>query len=274
MNFKITFVFLGTAFLLFSSCKSQYEALLNSFDADEKYSAAFDYFNQGKFQKAAQLFESLSVLTNGTSREDTVRYYWGLSNYRDKDYYTAETNFNKFLEVFPRSPFAYEATFLRLDCLYRQTYRYELDQMPTHAAIAAIKQYLSDAPGNVHTDVCNNMLKDLYGRLDKKAYENAKLYYRMEDYQAARVAFRNVLKENAENMYREEILYYTAMASYKYAFLSIPAKQKERYLIFIDDYLNFAGEYPKSGYRNELNSLYKKAQKSLGRFVEETPAYK
>ena len=72
MNFKITFVFLGTAFLLFSSCKSQYEALLNSFDADEKYSAAFDYFNQGKFQKAAQLFESLSVLTNGTSREDTV----------------------------------------------------------------------------------------------------------------------------------------------------------------------------------------------------------
>ena len=65
-----------------AACKSQYEALLNSNDADAKYEAAFEYFNNGKYSKAAALFESLSVLTSGTERDDTVQYYWGLSNYR------------------------------------------------------------------------------------------------------------------------------------------------------------------------------------------------
>gem|GEM_PF-6788523 len=77
------------------SCKSEYEALLSSNDIDAKYEAAFDYFNQKKYSRAAQLFESMSVLTNGTERDDTVQYYWGLSNYRYKDYYTAESNFTK-----------------------------------------------------------------------------------------------------------------------------------------------------------------------------------
>ncbi|MBQ2113209.1 MAG: outer membrane protein assembly factor BamD [Bacteroidales bacterium] len=249
------------------SCKSQYEILLNSNDADLKYEAAFDYFNEGKYSKAGSLFESLSVLTNGTERDDTVRYYWGLSNYKFKDYYTAETNFTNFLEIYPRSPFASEARYLRLDCLYRSTLRYELDQTPTYKAITEISEYIIEFPRTPHLEACRDMLKDLNERLDKKAYEAAKLYYKMEDYKASRVAFRNVLKDDSENIYREDILYYIAMSSYNYAHLSVPEKQKERYLTFVDDYLNFVGEIPQSHYRKELDSVYRKAQKALGKDV-------
>ena len=112
---------------------------------------------------------------------------------------------------------------------------------------------------------CRDMLVELNERLDKKAYEAAKLYYKMEDYLASRVAFKNVLKDDAENMYREDILYYIAMSSYKYAHQSVPEKQKERYLAFVDDYLNFIGEIPESQYRKELDSVYQRAQKALGR---------
>jgi len=249
------------------SCKSEYEALLNGNDVDAKYTAAFDYFNHGKYNKAAQLFESLAVLTSGTDRDDTVQYYWGLSNYRYRDYYTAETNFTKFITNFPRSPFAEEAAFLRIDCLYRSTLRYELDQVPTYNAISVISQYMAENPGNSHAAICKRMLKELNDRLDRKAYENARLYYKMEDYKAAGVAFRNILKEDAENIYREDILYYIAKASYKYAFMSVESKQKERYLTFVDDYYNFIGELPDSPYRKELDVLYRKAQKSLGRYT-------
>jgi len=210
------------------SCKSQYEILLNSNDADAKYEGAFQYFNEGKYSKAASLFESLSVLTNGTERDDTVRYYWGLSNYRFKDYYTAETNFAQFIESYPRSPFTSEARYLRLDCLYRSTLRWELDQAPTYKTISAISEYILEFPENEHMQECRDMLEELNERLDKKSYEAAKLYYKMEDYLASRVAFRNVLKDDADNVYREDILYYIAMSSYKYAYLSVPAKQKER----------------------------------------------
>ena len=220
-----------------ASCKSQYEIMLNSNDADAKYDAAFAYFNEGKYSKAASLFESLSVLTNGTERDDTVRYYWGLSNYRFRDYYTAETNFTQFIESFPRSPFTSDARYLRIDCLYRSTLRYELDQTPTYTAINAISEYMLEFPDTPHMQECKDMLTDLNERLDKKAYEAAKLYYKMEDYLASRVALRNVLKDDADNVYREDVLYHIAMSSYKYAYLSIPSKQKESYLVFNEDFV-------------------------------------
>ncbi len=247
------------------SCKSQYEALLASGDVDAKYEAAMNYFNQKKYQKAAQLFESMAVLTNGTERDDTVQYYWGLSNYRFKDYYTAESNFARFVENFPRSPFAAEAQFYRLDCLYRATYRWELDQQPTRACMAAITEFIRERPDDVHIPACKDMIIDLQDRLDRKDLEAGKLYYKMEDYPAARIKLQNVLKDNSDNFYREDVLYYTAMSSYHYARLSVPQKQKERYLTFVDDYLNFVGEYPASKHRSELDRLYRQVQKILGR---------
>lgn len=265
-----TFILVIAALAAAASCKSQYELLLNSNDVDSKYDAAFAYFNEGRYSKAASLFESLSVQTNGTEKDDTVRYYWGLSNYKYKDYYTAETNFAKFLETYPRSPFASDARYLRIDCLYRQTLRYELDQTPTYKAMTAISEYIFEFPENSHMKECRDMLQELNDRLDRKAYESAKLYYKMEDYLASRVAFRNVLKDDAENIYREDILYYIAMSSYKYAHLSVPSKQKERYLTFIDDYYNFIGELPESHYRKELDVVYSKAQKALGKHGVDT----
>lgn len=248
------------AFAALASCKSQYEALLESNNVDAKYNAAFDYFNAGKYQKSAALFESLSFLTSGTSMDDTVQYYWGLSNYKFKDYVTAESNFDHFITNFPRSTFTSDAKFLKLDCLYRETLRYELDQTPTYKALAAIAEFMGEYPESDKIPVCVKMIDELGARLDRKDYENAKLYYKMEDYKASRVALKNVLKEDADNIYREDILYYIAMSSYKYANMSVQQKQKERYLQFVDDYLNFIGEYPESKYRGELDALYKKVK--------------
>ena len=264
MRLRNLFVVLASLITLMS-CKSEYEMLLNSNDADAKYEAAFRYFNENKYSKAASLFESLSVLADGTERGDTVKYYWGLSNYKFKDYYTAETNFDQFISSYPRSPFTSEARYLRLDCLFRQTLRYELDQTPTYKAINEISAYMLEYPSNVHMQECKDMLIELNERLDRKAYESAKLYYKMEDYLASRIAFKNVLKDDADNIYREDILYYIAMSSYKYAHESVPAKQKERYLAFVDDYLNFIGELPESHFRKELDSVYQRAQRALGR---------
>ena len=173
----------------------------------------------------------------------------------------------QFIEKYPQSPFTSDARFLRIDCLYRATYRWELDQTPTKACLATITEYLTEYPADgPHVEACVKMIDDLRDRLDRKEFENARLYYKMEDYLAARVALRNVLKDNAENGYREDILYYTAMASYHYARMSVPAKQKERYLVFVDDYLNFIGENPESKYRRELDAMYRRSQRALGRY--------
>ena len=91
----------------------------------------------------------------------------------------------------------------------------------------------------------------------------------MEDYLAAHYALKNVLKENAENRYREDILYYTAMSAYKYADMSVAAKQRERFLTFVDDYFNLISEYPQTHYRKEVDGLYARAQAYLNKTEKE-----
>ncbi len=257
------------ALALLSSCKSQYEAVMYGTDVQAKYKMAFELFEAKKYAKAAEAFESLTMAMRGTAQDDTVQFYWGLSNYRYGDYVTAESNLEQFVSTFPLSPFTEEARYLRLDCLYRGTYRYELDQTPTRKALAEMSVFQIENPESRYHDSVAKMMDDLYDRLELKAYKSAYLYYHMEDYLAAHYALKNVLKENADNRYREEVLYYTAMAAYKYALNSVASKQRERYLVFVDDYFNIVSEFPESKYVKELEGLYNKVQKYLKRDNED-----
>ena len=262
MRSRLIIVALATISLL-ASCKSQYEAVLYGSDIQAKYKMAFELFEAKKYSKAAESFESLTMATRGTPQDDTVQFYWGLSNYRYGDYITAESNLSQFISTFPLSPFIEEARFLRLDCLYRGTYRYELDPTPTYRALSEMNVFQIETPSSKYHDQVAEMMDDLNNRLELKAYKAAYLYYHMEDYLAAHYALKNVLKDNADNRYREEILYYTAMSAYKYALYSIESKQRERYLVFVDDYFNIVSEYPESKYVKELEGLYNKVQKQL-----------
>ena len=107
------------------------------------------------------------------------------------------------------------------------------------------------------------MLVDLQERLDRKSFESAKLYYTIEDYKAAAYALKNVLRENADNQYREEVLYYIVAANYEYAVNSVPSKQRERFLSLVDEYYNFVSEYPDSKYRKETDQMFERAQQYL-----------
>jgi len=262
MKLKHIFILIGISAPLWCavSCKSEYDLLLESNDVPAKYSGAFELFNIGKYSKAAALFESLKISVTGTEMEDTVNYYTALSHYRYGDVQTAESAFQSFNISFPRSPFTNESRFLYLDCLYQQTLRYELDQNPTYKTMSAISEFLVDYPDDERKVHCAEMMEDLQERLERKAYEGAKIYYTTEDYQAAHYAFKTVLKDNAETRYREQVLYYIALSSFQYSLHSVPEKMKERYMTFTDDYYNFISEYPESSYRRGLDGLYRRAQ--------------
>ena len=260
---KLTILCMIAAAVALASCSSKFEKLLNSYNYGDKYRAALEFYQNEKYNKAAQLFENIAMNAQGAPQEDTVRFYWGMSNYYMKDFATAQSNFTEFVQAFPTSPFAKEAEFRMIDCMYRGTYRYELDQRPTQIALTYINKYIIENPGTDYAKFCKVMKDDLEERLDKKAFEGARLYYHMENYLSAHYALKNVLKDDTDNQYREDILYYTAMAAYKYAYNSVPEKQRERYMTFVDDYLNFVGEYPDSKYKAELDGIYKRVNKII-----------
>ena len=114
---KYKWIVIAAVFSFAVSCVGYYETVIRSSDVDVKYKGAFHFFNEGKYRKAAEIFEGLTLTMQGLPQEDTVKYYNALSNYNYGDYVTAESNFSSFLDVFPRSPFAEDAAFLRIKCL-------------------------------------------------------------------------------------------------------------------------------------------------------------
>ena len=264
-----SFLFLSLLTLLTIGCVSQYELLLRSPDLGLKYEKAFEYYNAKKFTRAKELFNQILMYHRGTSKDDTIHYHLGLSQYHGGDFIEAEATFDQFAQFFPRSPFTEQARYLRLDCLYGMTYRWELDQLPSYTAISAINEFLYDYPHSTHVETCRKMLDDLYDRLERKSFESAKLYYKMEDYKVAAFALKNVLRDNPDNRYREEVMYYIVAANFKFAVNSVSYRQRERFLTVIDSYYNFVSEYPESKYRSEVEGMFRRAQRATGKNNEE-----
>lgn len=253
-------VFIALSLLCGTSCVSQHEMLIRSTDHQLKYEKAMEFFEARKYTKALQLYDQIAMTFRGTTKDDTLQYFTALTNYHLSDFVTAGDQFNNFAQIFPRSPFTKMARFLRLDCMYETTYRYELDQLPSTNAIAAIEEFRYDFPRSEFDQTCLNMLDDLHDRLERKSFESAKLYYTIEDYKAAQYALKQSLKENPDSRYREDVLYYIVAASFKYAENSLSSLQRERFLNVIDEYYNFVSEFPDSHYRKDVESMFKKAQ--------------
>ena len=252
------------AVLLASGCTTQYDKIVKSADYELKYQAAKDYYQSGKYERAATLFDQAAMFYRGTKQDDSLHFLLAKSYYLWGDVYTAEYYFEQFRTTFPRSPFVEEATALRIKSLYAQTHRYELDQTPTYKVLTAIEEFFYNFPATQYKEECSKIKEDLEQRLDEKQYEAARLYYHIENYKAATTALRATLKDHPESRYREEILYLLVASAYKYAENSFLHLQKDRFQAVIDEYYNFISEFPSSKYRKEVDKMNTDALKELG----------
>jgi outer membrane protein assembly factor BamD len=257
-------LFAACGLLLAAGCATQYDKILKSTDYELKYRAAKDYYRLGKYDRAAALFDQAAMFYRGTKQDDSLHFHMAKSYYLWGDVYTAEYYFEQFRTTFPRSPFVEEATLLRINCLYAQTHRYELDQTPTYKVLSAIEEFFYNFPATSFKEECLKKKETLEQQLDEKQYEAAKLYYHIENYKAATTALRTTLKDHPDSRYREEILYLLVASAYKYADNSFHHLQKDRFQAVIDEYYNFISEFPQSKYRKEVDSMNAAALKQIG----------
>jgi outer membrane protein assembly factor BamD len=100
------------------------------------------------------------------------------------------------------------------------------------------------------------VINDVQVRLERKGYENAKQYYRLENYNAAVIAFQSFSENFPDSEYNEELSYLKFMAQYKYAEKSISIRQLERFREANQYYQDFIDNYPESEYIKEAERKY------------------
>ncbi|MBN2669109.1 MAG: outer membrane protein assembly factor BamD [Bacteroidales bacterium] len=253
---------LSSIVLVISAC-SKYQKLLKSSDYEQKYKMGVMYYEKGDYTRAYNLLEELHGIYKGTQRAEKVYYYLAGSHFGKKEYILAGYHYGMFARTYPQSEYAEEALYKSAYCAYLNASPSSLDMSFTVEGIKALQLFIDKYPKSNYVTECNSLIDELRGRLEVKAFANAKLYYNLGDYKAAGIALKNVLIEYPDTKYREEILYLILKSAFVLAEKSVESKKNERYQKAIDEYYILADEFPESEKIKEAERLFNKSRKYL-----------
>ena len=263
MNLFKKYILVLFSIVLLLSC-SEYEKVLKADYSPKKYDMAMKMYKKHKFLKAIPLFEEvISLESKFSAKGEESYYYLCYSHYNIQSYNLAGYYFNNFAVTYPQSTHAEEAVFMSANCKVNTSPKYSLDQGNTTGAIQELQSFLKKYPNSTRKDTCVAIIDQLQGKLENKAYENAMLYYKMEDYHAASTSLSNILKDYPDIEYREKILYYVVKSNYNLANNSVKSKKTERFEETIKSYTKFVDNFPQSKKISELEIIYKSAQRKL-----------
>ena len=111
-------------------------------------------------------------------------------------------------------------------------------------------------------------------KLERKAYEKARLYYKTENYKASVTALRNFMRDFPGSKYDEEASFIVLKSSYLLALNSIVKKKEDRINDTIDAYYNFVDNFDDESYLKESEKMYDLILKERDRLYKKTKKHK
>lgn len=220
-----------------------------------------------KYNKAIQLFEKITPLYRGKPQMERIQYMVAQSHYNTKQYSLAAYYFDKFGKNYPKSSKVEEAAYLSAHSYYLSSPVYSLDQKDTMEAINALQNFIFQYPNSDKVEVANKNIKELTFKLERKSFEIAKQYYHTENYQAAIVAFDNLLAEFLGTSYKEEAMYLKFQSAFKLGMNSIYMKKEERLNDAIKIHGKLVRAYPESDYLKETNKQVNTLEQELNAII-------
>ncbi len=259
------FIALFALIVFFSSC-SEYQKALKSEDISLKAAVATKKYEAKKYGKAIRLFEQIAPVYKGKPQAERLFYMYSQSLYKTEQYYLAGYQFESFASSYPRSEKMEEASFLGAKCFTKLSPVYSLDQTDTNKAIDKLQNFIDTYPESKNLAEANDLVKTLREKLEKKAYENAKIYNTISDYKAAIVAFDNFLINYPGTIYKEKALYYKFDSAYQLAINSIPSKMEDRLKTAKNAYESLIKFKSDSEYKSKADGMLAKIDKNLQQF--------
>lgn len=241
--------------LVFTSC-SKFSRLQKKGSVQERYNGAIEYYNDKDYYRAGVLLEDLIPLIKGTAEAEKTQLYYSYCQFNQKQYVLSSYYFNRFTETFPRSEYVEEAMFMNVKSLFLDSPIYSLDQTNTYKALDEVQVFFTKYPYSKYAEECNKIVDELRAKLEKKAYEQCKLYYKVSDYKAAVISFDIFKKDYSESVHNEEFAYFKLDAQYQLSLISIETKKMARFEQAVEFYLNLVDKYPNSKYLKQSETIY------------------
>ena len=254
------------------SC-SEYQKLLKSEETAPKYTAAEQLYNEGKeedsnkkLKKALRLLEQIEPEFRGKPQGERLVFLLADTYYQLGDYFNSPFQFERFLQLYPDSQKAEEASYKVAASYFYRSPRYNLDQTDTRKAVEELQIYLNTYPEGEFNEEANKMATELRVKLERKAYEIAKQYHHTEYYKAAIASFDNFIANYPGSPFREAAYYYRFDSAYRLAINSFEVLMEERLNQAKEFYKSYKKYYPEGEYTPQLEDALLEIDKSLQNF--------
>jgi outer membrane protein assembly factor BamD len=258
-----------TVLVLITSC-GPFSKLEKSTNWEELYNGANKYYQEGEYGKAIILYDKVLPVIKGSEKAELAEYNFANCHFKTKRYIEAAGYFSTFYRTYNRSPLAEEALFMNAYALYLDAPDYNLDQQSSKEAVTAIQQFVTRFPASASYERAMEMLNDLEGRFEQKAYSEAQMYYRLKDglypgdfYRACIINFQNFAKDYPESKHNEELAYKLVEVGYGYAKNSAFDKKEERLNNAISFAQTFYRKYPSSQFMGKVKGFETETKEEL-----------
>ena len=250
------------------SCKTEMDRAMKSADKDFILKVANEKFAKKKWADALSLYDRLPNLVAGTDDAPNVVFNSAYANYYDKNYRLAANQFKNFAISFPQDSRKEEAAYLSALCYYEGSLDYNLDQSNTQSAITELQNFLNDYPDSERSKNISQLIDELSYKLEFKAFENSKQYYKMGEYKAASVAFENFLEDFPATKLKPQVYDIVLKSKYELAINSTYDLKKDRLDAASSYAKRVANELPNTAVAKTANDLYTKLEEEKIKFVK------
>jgi|26BtaG_2_1085354.scaffolds.fasta_scaffold00552_9 outer membrane protein assembly factor BamD len=260
--------------ILLSSC-SEYQKALKSEDIATKFKLGTELYDAGKYSKANKLFAQIVPQYRGKPQAEKLMFMYSNSFYNMRDYYLAGYQFERFESQYPKSEKAEEALFLSAKSFYMLSPVYSKEQKETVTAIEKLQMFINKYPESEYLPQANKLIQELDYKLERKAFEIAKLYnsianFESADYEASIKAFDNFLLDYPGTSFREEAMYYRFDSAYKLGINSVEYKREDRLNTAIKFYNSFHKAYPESKFSSEAAKMNSELQTAVQQYTKKS----
>lgn len=259
--------------LLLIACRSEYEKLRTSGDPNAMYKKALEYYDKKDYLKAQGLLELALPSFRGKKEAEEMYYRYAYTYYNTRQYLLAAYHFNSFVQTFGGSPYKEEMAFMAAYCNYKLSPSFRLDQTYTLKAIDELQLFANTYPDSPRVKDCNRLIDEMRAKLERKAYEEGKLYFDLRNYQSAAHSFENLLRDFPETSNAENVRYMIMQASFLLAENSVIEKQGDRYQEALDQANEFLARFPSGAYAKEAVQIKETALKKIKQ-LEQNVGYK
>ncbi|MCI0406815.1 MAG: outer membrane protein assembly factor BamD [candidate division Zixibacteria bacterium] len=217
--------------------------------AAEQMAKCRELFSKKKWAKASVELSKMVLNYPGHPSVDTAQFMLGLSYFNQDLFVLASEEFKKIGRNFPSSPLACQAEYYTTYSQFKLAPKNAAyDQKDAAAAVEALRGFLEEWTACTWADSARTLLALALDRLAKKDFSIGRLYFKMKDWEAARIYLQGVIDEYGESNYGPEALYLYALS----------LEKEKKFDLARAKYEAFLSVYPSHKYSNEIREKLKK----------------